>query len=69
MTPLQQLIYDYILKNQPVCDKCISTGLGYTHNQNANTPCRKLRDLGFISRINGHCERCNSSKILNRTLN
>ena len=67
MTPLQQLIYYYILKNQPICDKCISNGLGYAHNQNANTPCRQLEALEHISRIKGHCDRCNSNKTLNRT--
>lgn len=69
MTPLQQLIFNYILKNQPICDKCISKGLGYAHNQNANTPCRQLRDLNLISRIKGHCERCNRNILLNRILN
>lgn len=65
MTPLQQLIFDYILLNQPICDKCISIGLGYAHNQNANTPCRDLRNLGSILRIIGYCERCNRNVILN----
>lgn len=65
MTPLQQLIFAYILLNQPICDKCISIGLGYVHNQNANTPCCKLAELKLILRINGHCERCNRNVILN----
>ena len=69
MTHLQQLIYNYILKYQPICDKCIANGLGYLHNQNANTPCRRLEFLKLISRIKGHCERCNSNRILNKTLN
>ena len=66
MTPTQLIVYKNILNNQPICDKCISNGLGYGHNQNANGHCRDLRDLEYISRINGHCERCNSTKLLNR---
>lgn len=68
MTQLQKSIYDYILNNQPICDKCIASGLGYTHNQNANQPCRKLNKLNYISRTKGHCDRCNSIKLLNRII-
>ena len=69
MTPLQELIFNYILNNQSICDKCISIGLGYSHNQNANTPSRQLAELELISRINGHCESCNRNVILNRVIN
>ncbi len=68
MTPTKFLIYGYIQLNQPICDKCISNGLDKLHNQNANGHCRELRDLGYISRIKGHCESCNSNKILNRII-
>lgn len=66
MTPLQKLIYDYILKHQPICDKCISNGLNYKHNQNANMPCRKLRDMGKTIRTDKQiCPLCNVRKYLN----
>lgn len=69
MTPLQQLIYNYIIENQPICDLCISQGFGYNYNQYANTLCHQLHNLELINRINGHCENCNRNVILNTIIN
>lgn len=69
MTPLQEQIYNYIFKNQPICDLCISNAFGYNYNQYANSICLQLFNLGHITRINGHCERCNRNVLLNRTIN
>lgn len=69
MTPLQQLIYDYILKNQPICDLCISRAFGYDYNQYGNTICNQLQNLGNINRIRGLCKNCNRNVILNTTIN
>ena len=68
MTPLQQLIYEYILKNQPICDLCISRVFGYDYNQYGNAVCRQLYNLKLINRINGHCKNCNRNVILNSTI-
>ena len=69
MTPLQQLIYNYILQNQPICDLCISNGFGYNYNQYANTVCNQLTQLNLISRNRGKCDRCNRNVLLNRIIN
>jgi hypothetical protein len=66
MTPLQQLIYNYISEHQPICDLCISNAFGYNYNQYANTICRQLEELNHINRTNGKCERCNRNVLLNR---
>lgn len=68
MTPLQQLIYNYILEHQPICDLCISNAFGYDYNQYANSICRQLAALNQISRINGRCETCNRNVLLNRII-
>jgi len=39
---MQQLIYNYILKNQPICDKYIAEHFGYYHLQQASTICRNF---------------------------
>jgi len=66
MTQKEKTIYGCILKHQPICDKCISNKLGYKHNQNANTFCRKLRDDKYIIRTDKKiCPLCNGKKYLN----
>lgn len=65
MTPIQQLIYNYIIENQLICDLCISIGFGYNYNQYANTHCRALNNLRHINRVKGHCNRCNRNVTLN----
>lgn len=65
MTPLQQLIYNYILEHQPICDLCISRSFGYDYNQYANSICRQLLKKKLIYREKGHCMRCNRVVILN----
>ena len=69
MTPLQQLIYNYIIENQLICDLCISNGFGCNYNQYANTVYHQLHNLVHINRINGHCERCDRNVIINSTVN
>jgi hypothetical protein len=65
MTPLQQLIYNYILEHQPICDLCISKAFGYDYNQYANSICRQLAALNHISRNKNKCSRCNRNVKLN----
>ena len=65
MTSLQQLIYNYILKYQPICDLCISNAFGYDYNQYSNSICRQLATLNHISRNTGKCNRCNRNVLLN----
>ena len=67
MTQLQERIYDYILKNQPICDLCISIAFGYDYNQYANNICNQLHNLRHIDRVKGHCKNCNRDVILNNT--
>jgi len=61
----QQLVYNYILKNQPICDKCIAKHFGYGHPQQANTICRQLRDLEIILRVKINCPKCKRNVIIN----
>ena len=68
MTPLQQLIYNYIKEHQPICDLCISKGFGYDYNQYANSICRQLDRLKLISRIKGKCPKCSRNVLLNRAI-
>ena len=68
MTPLQQLIYNFIKEHQPICDLCISKGFGYDYNQYANSICRQLKRLKLISRIKGKCPKCSRNVLLNRTI-
>lgn len=68
MTPLQQLIYNYIKVHQPLCDLCISKAFGYDYNQYANSICRQLEELKNISRTKGKCLRCNRNVLLNRVI-
>jgi hypothetical protein len=65
MTTLQQLIYNYILEHQPICDICISRAFGYDYNQYANSICRQLAALNYISRNKGKCPRCYRNVLLN----
>lgn len=65
MTPLQQLIYNYIKEHQQICDLCISKGFEYDYNQYANSICRQLEGLNQIVRIKGICPRCNRNVLLN----
>ena len=68
MTPLQQLIYNYIKVHQPICDLCISKGFGYDYNQYANTICRQLERLKLIRRIKGKCPKCSRNVLLNKAI-
>jgi len=58
MTKNQKKFLEVIEKNSPICDLCCSKKLDYSHNQNANGPCRKLRDNGYILRVKGYCNGC-----------
>lgn len=60
-------IYTYILKHQPVCDKCIAKGFGYNYPQFANGYCLILLHQNLITRIRGKCPTCNRNVTLNRT--
>lgn len=66
MTPVQQLIYNYILVHQPICDLCISKAFGYDYNQYANSISRQLFALNYITRNKGKCKNCNRNVLLNR---
>lgn len=68
MTPLQKSIYNHILKLQPVCDLCTSKAAGSNYNQYANSVCRKLNELKYISREKGYCKHCTRTVILNRSI-
>jgi hypothetical protein len=65
MTPIQKLIHDYILIEQPICDKCIAQSFGYNNPQQANSACRQLCDLKITLREKGYCPCCNRNVIIN----
>jgi hypothetical protein len=65
MTELQKIVYEEILNNQPICDKCIAENLGFNNPQNANSACRWLRDNNYIFRNKKYCPKCNRSVIIN----
>ena len=61
-------IYNYILKHQPICDKCISQDFGYQYPQYANGYCRQLSKLRRITRTVGLCPKCYRNVTLNRII-
>jgi hypothetical protein len=65
MTPIQEFIFNHIVENQPICDKCLATLLGFNHSQQANTICRELRNLKTIIRPKDKCPKCNKNVIIN----
>lgn len=67
MTHLQQLIYDFISKNQPVCDHCISEHLKKNQSQNINNYCRELMHENLIQRSleKEFCNICRKKYLVN----
>ena len=65
LTENQKDFLNVIEQNEPICDKCCSEKLNYRHNQNANGPCRVLRDEAYILRTKGKCNGCGRNVLLN----
>jgi hypothetical protein len=67
MTQTQQVIYNYITENQPICDHCIAEHFKKNQPQDANTVCRELQKLKYIDRSfkKGICIECNKNYKIN----
>jgi hypothetical protein len=53
------------LKNEPLCDDCLSELTGIEPRQAVNAYCRKLSETGTIIRQRGECSKCRKEKYVN----
>jgi len=53
-------------KGGPICDDCLTLGLGLTRRQHVNSEANTMSRQGKLDRSHGTCTKCGNEKLVNQ---